>query len=285
MTIFDNIVKKIKKNKVAEVGPKLSADKLPEKEAFEFETKSQEELAAIKKSQEGQDVLSLENPIFDLRRIFWVFVEKKNRDADENVVSVDMDLAVISVEPEKGVAVDILKNTTYDLLDVTKGGLYYDNKQASSDMFVFSVKAKNRGFCNFRLIGSDEIYGLKDKDPIDSYHPESSITARLLEQSFPGTNFSSIIDGEGDRAVFKEDALISKKDVVRMKDIVLNTHKKERVSQIKERENFNNKLRQTMAWFVFFICEVMDTKSCLLFVFAWQNFVKYAILINSLKQF
>ena len=207
MSVFANIVKKIKKEKrMANVAEK------------EQQTKS------VKNAQDGK--------MFNLNSVFWVFVEKKVEDGF-NVLGIPLFYDANSKQFSH-----VLSGKTFDMQDITKGDALFKTREESCDVCVFGVR-DGVEYRNFRLINSGEELDLSKQDRVSSYNPNSPALLKLFSKSFYETKYGELFEETKAGPRLKEDALVSQKDIEKINTEVEKTYKQERNDQIE----FESRLR------------------------------------------
>ena len=239
MSVFDNIIKKFKKDKVEnEVLSQIPKTKIqPEK--FDFETNEQSEFLIKKQKQEFAEnkVLDLDI-VYDLNDIFWVFLETQNDDLNEKLTSLNIKAVPIRVVAVNNEAYDLIDGKKFLIEDVTKEDESFD-KNTCDDMTLFSVKVSGAR-CNYKIKGSGEYYNLKEKELIDSYNAGSPALVGLMKKSFIKTDFSKIFKESSRGFDLKEEAFVTKRDILKLNSGLEKIYKEERIAQ---NENFNTTYR------------------------------------------
>ena len=231
MSVFDNIIKKFKKEKVEQNILKPVTQKEIDSGKFDFETNEQSELLLAKQKQGFSGVHSQEpNTIYDLNDIFWVFIETQHKNEEGKLISLDVKAVPIKVVPGVRKAYDLIDGKEFLMEDVTKGDSLINMRAVSDDMALFSVKVAGIRY-NYGIRGTGEYYDLKGKEPVDSYNAGAPALINLMKKSFATTDFSSIFKEDSRGFALKDEALITHRDILKLNDGLEKIYKQERLDQ------------------------------------------------------
>ncbi len=221
MSVFENIIKKFKKDKQSQ--EELSVVKAKEQpkaidERFDFEKlESQEKASSTKENKDMQ--------FFNLNSVFWIFIE---REKGESMKIEAIPFVFDSINKKFS---NVLNGNSFDVVDITKGDALQRTRKESSDVCVFGVRVDN-AYNNYRIVGSGEALGITKDDGVSTYNPNSPALLKLFTKSFEKTNFDEILCEGRVGITLKENASVSRKDIEKLNVGIEKTYKEERIEKI-----------------------------------------------------
>lgn len=238
MGIFEQVVKNVKKKKKEPaIFPVVSLEIVDNR--FDFEKKSQADLSRAKRAQNNEYNFDDIDTVYDLNDIYWVFISETIKDNSGKVSFIISKAIPFYFTPKEKKVVDLVQNRTFKLEDVTAGSKIRDARAKSDDMILFSFAYEKR---NYRVWETGEVYDLKNKDPVDSYNPGSPSLIKLITKTFEGTDFSKILESRPSGMCLKLNALVSKRDILKINQEIQNTYTKQRLNTAKKNERLSRKV-------------------------------------------